>query len=174
MCDVLWCGLAVVLRLGLGLGPVGLAGLVPEAAACAVRVGAARCIQLWHPAVQQGHTSTGTTLQHCSTPCHTCLHHAASPCLPPPLAHPPTHSPPSTTTTTLQVYDVPGHTRGHIAYFSPQAKALLARDTLFALGCGRVFEGTHKQMWESLSKLTVLPRDTSVYCAHEYTQSNAR
>lgn len=70
--------------------------------------------------------------------------------------------------------DVPGHTRGHIAYYSPQAKSLLAGDTLFALGCGRVFEGTHKQMWESLAKLAVLPRDTTVYCAHEYTQSNAR
>lgn len=72
------------------------------------------------------------------------------------------------------VYDVPGHTRGHIAYWFGGAKALFCGDTLFALGCGRLFEGTPAQMWTSLSKLKALPDDTRVYCAHEYTQSNAR
>ena len=73
-----------------------------------------------------------------------------------------------------QVFDVPGHTRGHIAFFFPQTKALFCGDTLFALGCGRLFEGTPAQMWASLGKFRALPADTRVYCAHEYTQSNAR
>jgi len=73
-----------------------------------------------------------------------------------------------------QVYDVPGHTRGHIAYWFRDSRALFCGDTLFALGCGRLFEGTPQQMWTSLSKLRALPPDTRVYCAHEYTQSNAR
>jgi len=73
-----------------------------------------------------------------------------------------------------QVYDVPGHTRGHIAYWFEGSRALFCGDTLFALGCGRLFEGTPQQMWTSLSKLRALPPDTRVYCAHEYTQSNAR
>ena len=73
-----------------------------------------------------------------------------------------------------KVFDVPGHTRGHIAYWFPESRALFCGDTLFALGCGRVFEGTHEQMWNSISKFKPLPDDTMVYCAHEYTQSNAR
>ena len=73
-----------------------------------------------------------------------------------------------------RVFDVPGHTRGHIAYWFPESKALFCGDTLFALGCGRVFEGTHEQMWNSISKFKPLPDETMVYCAHEYTQSNAR
>lgn len=73
-----------------------------------------------------------------------------------------------------EVLFVPGHTRGHIAYWFAAAKALFCGDTLFALGCGRLFEGTPQQMWNSLSKLRRLPDDTRVYCAHEYTQSNAR
>jgi hydroxyacylglutathione hydrolase len=73
-----------------------------------------------------------------------------------------------------QVFDVPGHTRGHIAYWFRDADALFCGDTLFALGCGRLFEGTPDQMWRSLSKLRSLPDATRVYCAHEYTQSNAR
>jgi len=73
-----------------------------------------------------------------------------------------------------QVFDVPGHTRGHIAFWFEQAEALFCGDTLFALGCGRLFEGTPAQMWASLSKLKALPATTRVYCAHEYTQSNGR
>ncbi|KAF8058326.1 gloB [Scenedesmus sp. PABB004] len=74
----------------------------------------------------------------------------------------------------MRVFDTPGHTRGHISLWFPGAKALFCGDTLFALGCGRLFEGDPQTMWASLSKLTPLPRDTLVYCAHEYTQSNAR
>lgn len=72
------------------------------------------------------------------------------------------------------VVEVPGHTLGHIAYYFPDSHALFCGDTLFALGCGRLFEGSPAQMWSSLSKLRALPGDTLVYCAHEYTQSNAR
>ncbi|KAK9831344.1 hypothetical protein WJX81_003828 [Elliptochloris bilobata] len=74
----------------------------------------------------------------------------------------------------MRVIDVPGHTRGHVAFWFPQAEALFSGDTLFALGCGRLFEGTPKQMWQSLAKLRELPPSTSVFCGHEYTQSNAR
>jgi hydroxyacylglutathione hydrolase len=73
-----------------------------------------------------------------------------------------------------RVFDVPGHTRGHIAYWFSQSQALFCGDTLFALGCGRLFEGTPAQMWDSLSKLRGLPDETRIYCAHEYTESNAR
>jgi hydroxyacylglutathione hydrolase len=75
---------------------------------------------------------------------------------------------------TAEVLDVPGHTRGHIAYFFADSRALFCGDTLFALGCGRMFEGTPPQMWRSLARLRALPDDTLVHCAHEYTQSNAR
>lgn len=71
------------------------------------------------------------------------------------------------------VMDVPGHTVGHIAYWFPESHALFCGDTLFALGCGRLFEGTGEQMWHSLKKFRPLPDDTLVYCAHEYTESNA-
>jgi hydroxyacylglutathione hydrolase len=73
-----------------------------------------------------------------------------------------------------QVFDVPGHTRGHIAFWFAESDALFCGDTMFALGCGRLFEGTPAQMWNSLGKLRRLPDATRVYCAHEYTQSNAR
>ena len=73
-----------------------------------------------------------------------------------------------------RVFDTPGHTRGHITYWFPESKALFCGDTLFALGCGRLFEGTAQQMWTSLSKYRAVPDDTLVYCAHEYTQANAR
>jgi len=73
-----------------------------------------------------------------------------------------------------RVIDVPGHTRGHIAYWFGDSDALFCGDTLFILGCGRLFEGTPGQMWHSLSKLLALPDSTKIYCAHEYTQSNAR
>lgn len=72
-----------------------------------------------------------------------------------------------------RVFDVPGHTRGHNAYWFEDSDALFCGDTMFALGCGRLFEGTPQQMWDSLSKLRVLPPSTKVYCAHEYTKSNA-
>ena len=72
------------------------------------------------------------------------------------------------------VFDISGHTIGHIAYWFGDAKAVFCGDTLFSLGCGRLFEGTPTQMWSSLSRLRALPGDTSVYCGHEYTESNAR
>lgn len=75
---------------------------------------------------------------------------------------------------TARVLFVPGHTSGHIAFWFPEAKAVFCGDTLFALGCGRLFEGTPAQMWSSLQKLRDLPDDTRVYCGHEYTLSNAR
>jgi hydroxyacylglutathione hydrolase len=73
-----------------------------------------------------------------------------------------------------RVFEVPGHTKGHIAFWFEAAKALFCGDTLFALGCGRMFEGTADQMWSSLQKFLALPDETLVYCAHEYTQANAR
>lgn len=76
--------------------------------------------------------------------------------------------------TTATVFDVPGHTRGHIAFWFESDDALFCGDTLFALGCGRMFEGTADQMWTSLGKLRTLPDATRVFCAHEYTQANAR
>ncbi len=75
---------------------------------------------------------------------------------------------------TAGVFDVPGHTRGHIAYYFADEHVAFVGDTLFALGCGRLFEGTPSQMWTSLQKLLALPDQTRVYCAHEYTQANAR
>lgn len=74
----------------------------------------------------------------------------------------------------LSVLDVPGHTRGHIAYFSEEQGWLFCGDTLFAGGCGRLFEGTAEQMIDSLNKFAALPDATQVYCAHEYTLSNLR
>jgi hydroxyacylglutathione hydrolase len=73
-----------------------------------------------------------------------------------------------------QVWDVPGHTAGHIAYYLPEAKVAFVGDTLFAMGCGRLFEGTAAQMWRNLQRFAVLPPDTSLYCAHEYTLANGR
>jgi hydroxyacylglutathione hydrolase len=76
--------------------------------------------------------------------------------------------------TELRVINTGGHTLGHISYYAPSARKAFVGDTLFALGCGRMFEGDPQQMWTSLSKLAALPDDTVVYCAHEYTASNAR
>jgi hydroxyacylglutathione hydrolase len=76
--------------------------------------------------------------------------------------------------TELKVIDTPGHTLGHIAYFSADDHAAFVGDTIFAMGCGRLFEGTPEQMWSSLTHLASLPDDTRVYCAHEYTAANAR
>lgn len=73
-----------------------------------------------------------------------------------------------------RVLDTPGHTRAHICWWFPEDQLVFVGDTLFALGCGRLFEGTPEQMWTSLQRLAVLPDDTRVYCAHEYTQNNGR
>ena len=72
------------------------------------------------------------------------------------------------------VFEVPGHTIGHIAYWFEESDALFCGDTLFALGCGRLFEGSPAQMWQSISKFRALPDETKVYCAHEYTEANGR
>lgn len=72
------------------------------------------------------------------------------------------------------VRDTPGHTLGHIIYHFEDDAAAFVGDTIFALGCGRLFEGTPQQMWSSLSKIAVMPPATRLHCAHEYTQSNAR
>lgn len=74
----------------------------------------------------------------------------------------------------IEVLDTPGHTAGHITYVIPSARVAFVGDTLFAMGCGRVIEGTPQMMWDSLKKLMALPNDTTVYCGHEYTQANAR
>jgi hydroxyacylglutathione hydrolase len=76
--------------------------------------------------------------------------------------------------TRFEVLETGGHTLGHIAYFDAADGVAFVGDTLFALGCGRLFEGTAEQMWTSLQRLAALPDDTAVYCAHEYTASNAR
>ncbi len=76
--------------------------------------------------------------------------------------------------TEAEVIEVPGHTTGHIAFYFADEGIAFVGDTLFVLGCGRLFEGTPQMMWESLSKLMALPDSTVLYCAHEYTQSNAK
>ena len=72
----------------------------------------------------------------------------------------------------FKVIFIPGHTRGHIAFYFNKEKIVFTGDTLFSLGCGRVFEGTHKDMFNSLTKLKSLPIDTKVYFGHEYTKTN--
>ena len=76
--------------------------------------------------------------------------------------------------TRFEVINTGGHTLGHISFYDAADQIAFVGDTLFALGCGRLFEGTPQQMWASLQKLTALPDATAVYCAHEYTASNAR
>ena len=73
-----------------------------------------------------------------------------------------------------EIFFIPGHTSGHIAYAFRDQRALFCGDTIFALGCGKMFEGTPQQFWTSLSRLRSLPDNMRVYSAHEYTQSNAR
>ena len=73
-----------------------------------------------------------------------------------------------------RVFDVGGHTLQHIAYVLDSEHTAFVGDTIFALGCGRLFEGSPEQMWTSLQKLASLPDDTTFYCAHEYTQANAK
>ncbi len=75
---------------------------------------------------------------------------------------------------TARVLDTPGHTLDHISYMFDADRALFCADTLFSIGCGRVFEGTYPMMWESLLKLRALPNDTRIYCGHEYTASNVK
>ena len=72
----------------------------------------------------------------------------------------------------FEVIFVPGHTKGHVAFFFFKEKVVFTGDTLFSLGCGRVFEGTHEEMFNSLNKIKNLPHDTKIYCGHEYTKSN--
>lgn len=74
----------------------------------------------------------------------------------------------------VKVLDTPGHTAGHISYWIPEAKVAFVGDTLFAIGCGRVIEGTMQMMWTSLKKIMALPADTVLYCGHEYTLSNGK
>ncbi|WP_332711674.1 hydroxyacylglutathione hydrolase [Pelagibacterium mangrovi] len=76
--------------------------------------------------------------------------------------------------TVFEVFDVPGHTLGHIAFFSPADKALFSADALFSLGVGRMFEGDAESMWAGLERLKALPSETKIYCGHEYTLSNAK
>jgi hydroxyacylglutathione hydrolase len=72
------------------------------------------------------------------------------------------------------VIETPGHTLGHIAYWFPADRLAFVGDTLFSIGCGRVFEGTYPMMWDSLLKLRALPDDMRIYCGHEYTASNVK
>ena len=75
---------------------------------------------------------------------------------------------------TARVLETPGHTLDHISYVFGDERALFCADTLFSIGCGRVFEGTYPMMWDSLLKLRALPNDIRVYCGHEYTASNVK
>ena len=72
-----------------------------------------------------------------------------------------------------QIYHIPGHTTGHIAFYFFKEKKIFTGDTLFSLGCGRIFEGTYEQMFNSLKKIKKLPKDTKIYCGHEYTLQNS-
>lgn len=74
----------------------------------------------------------------------------------------------------LKVLETPGHTLGHVAYYCSESQALFCGDTLFSMGCGRLFEGSAEQLYQSLQKLASLPAATRVYCAHEYTAANGR
>jgi hydroxyacylglutathione hydrolase len=71
-----------------------------------------------------------------------------------------------------EVWEVPAHTAGHIAYYLPSASVIFVGDTIFAMGCGRLFEGTPAQMFANMQRFATLPDETAVYCAHEYTLSN--
>ena len=72
-----------------------------------------------------------------------------------------------------KIYHIPGHTSGHIAFHFFREKKIFTGDTLFSLGCGRIFEGTYEQMFDSLNKIKKLPKDTEIYCGHEYTLQNS-
>ena len=75
--------------------------------------------------------------------------------------------------TIIKILHIPGHTSGHICFFFEKEELVFTGDTLFSLGCGKIFEGDHKQMLESLNKIKKLPKNTKVYCGHEYTYKNA-
>ena len=75
---------------------------------------------------------------------------------------------------TARIFDIPAHTSGHIAFWFSDARAVFTGDTLFAMGCGRLFEGTPAQMYQAMRKLEALPPETRVYCGHEYTESNGK
>jgi hydroxyacylglutathione hydrolase len=75
---------------------------------------------------------------------------------------------------TAEIFDIPAHTSGHIAFWFKDAQAVFTGDTLFAMGCGRLFEGTPAQMFAAMRKLEALPAETRVYCGHEYTESNGK
>lgn len=77
-------------------------------------------------------------------------------------------------TLSARVLETPGHTLDHVSYVFDSERALFAADTLFSVGCGRVFEGTYPMMWDSLKKLRALPDDTRLYCGHEYTAANVK
>ena len=72
----------------------------------------------------------------------------------------------------FKVIFIPGHTKGHVAFYFEKDKILFSGDTLFSLGCGRIFEGTHQDMFNSLNKLKALPPETKIFCGHEYTKTN--
>ena len=72
-----------------------------------------------------------------------------------------------------KIYHTPGHTSGHIAFYFFNEKKIFTGDTLFSLGCGRIFEGTYKEMFNSLNKIKKLPKETKIYCGHEYTLQNS-
>lgn len=74
----------------------------------------------------------------------------------------------------VRVIATPGHTLDHVSYWLPEGNVAFVADTIFALGCGRVIEGTHAMMWDSIKRLRDLPDDTALYCGHEYTLSNAK
>lgn len=76
--------------------------------------------------------------------------------------------------TEFNVIEIPGHTLDHIAYYAANEPLVFLGDTIFANGCGRLFEGSPEQMWQSLSRLSSLPPETKLYCAHEYTEANTR
>ena len=74
----------------------------------------------------------------------------------------------------FNVLHIPGHTLGHIAFYSKKAGVVFTGDTLFSLGCGRIFEGSLEQMFNSIEKIKNLPSDTLIYCGHEYTENNGK
>ena len=76
--------------------------------------------------------------------------------------------------TEFKIMHIPGHTLGHIAFYSQKNKVIFTGDTLFSLGCGRIFEGTFEQMFKSLEKIKSLPKNTMMYCGHEYTKNNGQ
>jgi hydroxyacylglutathione hydrolase len=76
--------------------------------------------------------------------------------------------------TEVQVLETPGHTLDHISFYLPSQKLVFVGDTIFSLGCGRVIEGDHAMMWDSLKRLRALPDDTQLYCGHEYTLANGK